>query len=222
MNLILSWLEVSFLVLSLGIARIIWNLFLAYIPLVLSVWLFRWSQRRSPIWWVLLAVFIAFLPNAPYILTDLIHYIKTIQRGIPDSIIILALTPQYIVFIVGGFQAYVMSLLNVEFYLQKMGWEKWSVLTQLVIHFLSAVGIYLGRFLRFNSWDFIAQPDELAQSLARDLSHKQPVLAISVTFCILTGLYWFTKQVNLGLVLRFQEIQQQRRKNRLNQSSMFK
>ncbi|MEB3309443.1 MAG: DUF1361 domain-containing protein [Snowella sp.] len=218
MNLILSWLEVSFLVLSLGLARILWNLFLAYIPLVLSVWLFRWSHRRSPLWWILLAVFIAFLPNAPYILTDLIHYVKTIQRGIPESIIILALTPQYIVFIVGGFQAYVMSLLNVEFYLQKMGWEKWSVLTQLILHFLSAIGIYLGRFLRFNSWDFLAQPDELAQSLAQDLSHKQPILAISVTFLILTALYWFTKQINLGLVLRFQEIQQQRRKNRFNQS----
>lgn len=222
MNLILSWLEVSFLVLSLGIARILWNLFLAYIPLVLSVWLFRWSHRRSPLWWILLVVFIAFLPNAPYILTDLIHYIKTIQRGIPESIIILALTPQYIVFIGGGFQAYVMSLLNLEFYLQKIGLEKWNNLALLIIHFLSAIGIYLGRFLRFNSWDFIAQPDELAQSLAQDLSHKQPILAISVTFFILTGLYWFTKQINLGLVLRFQEIQQQRRKNRLNQSSMYK
>ena len=213
MDLIRSWLEASFVALSSGFARILWNLFLAYIPVFLSVWLFRWSSRRSPVWWVIFAIFIAFLPNAPYILTDIIHYIWLIQKRIPDSIIIFAVTPQYLIFLIGGFQAYVMSLLNLEFYLTKIGQEKSIFAVQILIHFLSAIGIYLGRFLRFNSWDFVTQPDELAETLARDLSHKQPVLAISITFIILLGLYWITKQINLGLVLRFQQLQKEWNKN---------
>jgi uncharacterized membrane protein len=213
MDLIRSWLEASFLALSSGFARILWNLFLAYIPLFLSVWLFRWSSRRSPLWWVILAIFIAFLPNAPYVLTDIIHYIKSIRAGFSTSVIMFALTPQYLIFLIGGFQAYVMSLLNLEFYLTKIGQEKFIFAVQILIHFLSAIGIYLGRFLRFNSWDFVTQPDELAETLARDLSHKQPVLAITITFIILLGLYWITKQINLGLVLRFQQLQKEWNKN---------
>jgi uncharacterized membrane protein len=49
----------------------------------------------------------------------------------------------------------------------------------------------------------------LAETLAQDLSHKQPVLAITITFIILLGLYWITKQINLGLVLRFQQLQKE-------------
>ena len=213
MDLIRSWLEASFVALSSGFARILWNLFLAYIPVFLSVWLFRWSDRRSPVWWVILATFIAFLPNAPYVLTDIIHYIRSIRGGLSTSVIIFALTPQYLIFLIGGFQAYVMSLLNLEFYLTKIGQEKSIFAVQILIHFLSAIGIYLGRFLRFNSWDFVTQPDELAETLARDLSHKQPVLAITITFIILLGLYWITKQINLGLVLRFQQLQKECNKN---------
>ena len=213
MDLIRSWLEASFVALSSGFARILWNLFLAYITVFLRVWLFRWSDRRSPVWWVILATFIAFLPNAPYVLTDIIHYIRSIRGGLSTSVIIFALTPQYLIFLIGGFQAYVMSLLNLEFYLTKIGQEKSIFAVQILIHFLSAIGIYLGRFLRFNSWDFVTQPDELAETLARDLSHKQPVLAISITFIILLGLYWITKQINLSLVLRFQQLQKEWNKN---------
>ncbi|MGL4883991.1 MAG: DUF1361 domain-containing protein, partial [Waterburya sp.] len=55
---------------------IVWNLFLAFIPLALSFWLFvRRNIKRSLLWWIGLVVFIAFLPNAPYLLTDIIHLI---------------------------------------------------------------------------------------------------------------------------------------------------
>ena len=61
---------------------IVWNLFLAFIPLVLSFWLFlRPSKKRSLVWWISLIIFIAFLPNAPYLLTDIIHLIEAIRAG---------------------------------------------------------------------------------------------------------------------------------------------
>jgi uncharacterized membrane protein len=54
---------------------IVWNLFLAFIPLVLSVWLFRWHRHirsRSLIWWLGFICYFAFLPNAPYLLNKLL------------------------------------------------------------------------------------------------------------------------------------------------------
>jgi uncharacterized membrane protein len=205
MELLRRWLEVSLSVLKVNADLIAWNLFLAVIPLVLSVWLFRWSKRRSPLWWLVCAVFIAFLPNAPYILTDIIHYVKMMRREIPESVLIFALTPQFFLFLLAGWQCYVMSLLNLGYYLGQRHLEVWVVPLELASHFLAAIGIYLGRFLRWNSWDLVTNPDELASSLARTLSQERPLLAILITFFILTILYWPSKQTNLGLVLRYQE-----------------
>jgi uncharacterized membrane protein len=76
---------------------------------------------------------------------------------------------------------------------------------ELLTHALCAIGVYLGRFKRFNSWDFLTQPDDLARSVVDDLTAKRPVLVIVVTFVVLTVLYWVMKQVTLGLVLRVRQ-----------------
>lgn len=77
---------------------------------------------------------------------------------------------------------------------------------ELMAHLLSAIGIYLGRFLRLNSWHVVTDPKDVGQNLAQSLSHHRPLLAISVTVVILSVFYWFTKQINLGLVLRWQQV----------------
>lgn len=211
MELLISWLRVSWQVLDINDGRMGWNTFLAVIPLLLSVWLFRWQNPpkcpwRSPLWWVLLAIFLAFLPNAPYILTDIIHYFKLVRGGVPTSIMIFTATPQFFIFLNVGWQCYVMSLLNAGYYLEQRQCQGWIVPMELTGHFLSAIGIYLGRFLRLNSWDMVTKPHGVRENLAQSLSHHRPLLAISVTFIILTVLYWLTKQVNLGLVLRWQQV----------------
>ena len=50
-----------------------WNLFLALTPLGLSFVLFRINLKLNGLWWLGAIVFFAFLPNAPYVLTDIIH-----------------------------------------------------------------------------------------------------------------------------------------------------
>jgi uncharacterized membrane protein len=89
-----------------------WNLFLAFIPLALSVWLFRKNRGGSWIWWLGFLSFYAFLPNAPYLLTDVIHLIDDIRRVQSVWMITLVLIPVYFVVIFGGFEAYVISLIN--------------------------------------------------------------------------------------------------------------
>lgn len=177
-----------------------WNLFLAFVPLALSVWLFRKKRATSWIWWFGFLVFFAFLPNAPYVLTDVIHLIEDIRTINSVWMITLVVIPVYVLFILAGFEAYVLSLINLGYYLNRLGRGRAILGAELFAHALSAVGIYLGRFLRFNSWDFITQPDALATSVVEDLAGKRPLVIVAVTFIVIAGLYWIMKRVSLGIL----------------------
>lgn len=183
-----------------------WNLFLAFIPLAISVWLFRRGRRRSWLWWLGFLVFFGFLPNAPYLLTDVIHLISDIREINSVWMITLVVIPVYLLVILAGFEAYVLSLINLGYYLNRIGQSKWILGAELITHALNAVGIYLGRFLRFNTWDFITQPDALATSIVEEVLGKRPLVIIAITFVVVTGLYWIMKRVTLGLLQRRAEI----------------
>jgi len=190
-------------VLRRNIKRIVWNLFLAFVPLALSVWLFRRERRsRSLLWWLGLLVFFAFLPNAPYILTDVIHMIRDIRAIRSVWIVTLVVFPVHLLFILTGFEAYVLSLINMGYYLHRIGRSKWIPGAELITHALCAVGIYLGRFPRFNSWDIVTQPDEVVVYTIEDLTNKRPLVIVFVTFVIVASLYWIMKQVTLGILLQ--------------------
>jgi uncharacterized membrane protein len=189
-----------FQVLQINMRWMTWNLFLAFIPLALSVWLFRKNRRRSWVWWLGLIVFYAFLPNAPYLLTDVIHLIDDIRTIQSVWIITLVLIPIYLLVILAGFQAYVISLINLGHYLHLIEQSQWILRVELITHALSAVGIYWGRFLRFNSWDFITQPDAVLTKGVEELLGKQPLVIIVTTFVVLTALYAIMKRVTLGWV----------------------
>ena len=73
-------------------------------------------------------------------------------------------------------------------------------------HALSAVGIFVGRFRRFNSWDLVTKPSILLSSTIDDLTTKKPLLVIAIAFIILTILYWLTKQITLGILLIIKQL----------------
>lgn len=189
---------------------ILWNLFLAFIPLALSFWLFRRKKiSRSFVWWLGWVIFLAFLPNAPYLLTDIIHLIRGTRAGLSIWVVALILIPLHITAILGGFEAYVVSLINQSHYLKKQGiGQKLVWASEIVIHLLCAVGVYIGRFRRFNSWDLITGPGNVVSTTLDDLTSKQPVAVMIITFLILTVFYWVMKQVTLGLVLRYRYLRQ--------------
>lgn len=191
---------------------IAWNLFLAFIPLVLSFWLFRQrSNARSWLWWVVFLLYAAFLPNAPYLLTDIIHLIRGIREGYSAWIITLVFIPLHLFAIVAGMEAYVVSLINQGKYLKRQGAEKFVLWSELITHLFCAVGIYLGRFLRFNSWDLITDPDNLLITTINELTNKGPLLVMFITFVVLTVIYWIMKQITLGLVMRIRYMKLKRK-----------
>ena len=149
-------------------------------------------------------MFIAFLPNAPYVLTDIIHLIRGTSSGdIATWVIALVFIPIHLAAILLGFEAYVISLLNVNFYLKQRHLHKLVLPSELALHALCALGIYLGRFIRLNSWDFVVSPTSVLVNTLNTLTEKRPFAVVVVTFVILTTLYWIMKQITLGLKLRY-------------------
>lgn len=199
-----------------------WNLFLALVPLALSVLLFRRTQlgastltvppialqsrHRSGLWWIGVVVFVAFLPNAPYILTDVIHFINAVRVTSSEVwVITLVVIPLYVLFIFAGFELYVLSLINVGYYLNQCGLRRYILAMEIAMHLLSAIGIYLGRFLRYNSWDLVTRLDDVALTMIDDLTKKRPLLAIVVIFLITTALYFPLKRVTLAVAAYSQQ-----------------
>ncbi|MBF2029637.1 MAG: DUF1361 domain-containing protein [Oscillatoriales cyanobacterium C42_A2020_001] len=181
-----------------------WNLLLALMPWLLSVWLFQTGLKRSIVWWVGFVVFIVFLPNAPYTLTDLIHLVEEIQRT--DSLLLntLVILPKFALFVLLGFAAYVVSLVNLGQYLQRQGMERFVFPAELVLHGLSAVGVYLGRFERFNSWDLATRPVQVMVGLFKSLFDGRSLMIMALSFSVIAILYWLFKQITLALMLQQQ------------------
>jgi uncharacterized membrane protein len=191
-----DWIQISLNLFNQSSDRVFWNLFLAFIPLGLSFYLFRPLAIRNLVWWILLIIFTAFLPNAPYILTDSIHIIELSQQDYPLWAVILILVPQYVVFISIGFGAYVLSLIKLDNYLINLIGKKSLIFINAIAHLLCVVGIYLGRFERFNSWDLITKPQEIILTTGQNLLDVWKLLSMAIAFLLIWLLAELIKLVN--------------------------
>lgn len=138
-------------------AFLLWNLFLAWIPLVAAVVVYD-AQRRGagPTRLVAIgAVWLLFLPNAPYLLTDVMHL--GTRDDAPLWFDIVLFTAFAWVGTLLGF----LSIYLVQTVVRRAAGAAWSWALVLGSLAASSFGIYLGRSLRWNSWDFFARPREL-------------------------------------------------------------
>ena len=155
-----------------------WNLFLAFVPLTASALLTRLDRQRASKW-VLLAVgagWLLFLPNAPYILTDLFHF--RARPPVPtwfDLALLLS-------FAGTGLLAGYLSLAEVHRVTASRIGPRVAWAGAVGVLFLSAFGIYLGRYLRYNSWEIVTAPRRLlADAIAPVLDPLGHGLAVAVT-----------------------------------------
>jgi uncharacterized membrane protein len=132
-----------------------WNLVLAWVSLLFAVNLVknlkkeRWSGWRNLSFTVL---WLAFLPNTWYVLTDFIHVFPTGEISQLYDIVLISLLV-FVGFILGFASLF---LVHREL-LHRLGQLKSYLLIELAI-FIASFGIYLGRDLRWNSWDVITNP----------------------------------------------------------------
>jgi uncharacterized membrane protein len=163
-----------------------WNLILALVPLGLARLLFGHHPRPTWLLWTGGAAFVAFLPNAPYVVTDLLHVPADLAVASHSPWLTAALLAQYAVLIGVGFGAYVLSLVRLERWLAGRGVSRRTVLTiDLSLHALCAVGIVLGRVFRFNTWDVLTEPGALAGVLT--VPQPRTVVVLVVLFVALAG-----------------------------------
>ncbi len=162
-----------------------WNLFLAWIPFALALALERLVQRRArPLWLGLTFVpWLLFLPNAPYIVTDLVHL--RFRQEAPvwfDAVMLMT-------FAWTGLALGVAALRRVSC-LVRARWGKLRSATFVICAALaSGYGIYLGRFSRLNSWDLATHPGWALREVASPLVH--PIATIRAWNVTITQAVFF-------------------------------
>lgn len=170
---------------------LVWNLFLAYIPYTLSNWLQQhpeWIENR----WKFASVFLLwmlFIPNSFYLVTDIFH-LKEIPR-VPLWFELMVLVS----FAWNGMLLGIVSLRQME-RIVELGWgasTAWKFTIPVIC--LNSLGVYIGRYLRYNSWDVFVNPIALFSDMINMIIHPlQSRLAwgMIVCFSLFMILVYFT------------------------------
>lgn len=140
---------------TVGYIFLVWNLFLAAIPFGVSFFLSRFDRKIKSVFLVIFLIFVwlVFFPNSLYIITDLFHLRQ--RYNVPvwfDLILIVS-------FVWNGIILGFLSLDMMQDFIEKRTGKKffgWAVVVVSLV--LASFGIYIGRYLRWNSWDVLTNP----------------------------------------------------------------
>jgi uncharacterized membrane protein len=151
---------------ELHLSFLVFNLFLAWIPVLFALAVFATARSRAP-GWVLLGVsapWLVFLPNAPYLWTDLIHLAGHPRPlFVTDLVVILSFATAGLAV---GYAS--LSLVHAAFERRFGPRVAWSMVAFVLP--VTSVGISIGRVLRWNSWEAATRLDELIALVAMRLS----------------------------------------------------
>ncbi len=171
--------------------NVVWNLFLAAIPVALAFGMARGvradlrisSRVRWEIYLPLLLVWLVFLPNTCYLLTEWRHFLDAVTRGpiyaqakqSKDGILdFLLLLGFYIAYSGSGLLAFFLAIWPLDQLARR--WGAWRTAGQAAFFVLCALGVFLGLINRFNSWDLV-HPQRLQAIIgATTETLKRPVL----------------------------------------------
>ena len=183
---------------SLTFIFLVWNLFLAFVPFVISSFM-----EDNPGWiknkWkfaLFIAAWVLFIPNSFYIITDLFHLRVSSAPIWFDLALLLS-------FAWNGLLLGILSVRQIE----KLVQSRWRWANEVFFLFpimcLNAFGIYIGRYLRFNSWDVISNPFELAADISNLVLHpiaSKPAWAMISCYAILmTFIYATLKRISKSI-----------------------
>lgn len=180
---------------SLDGTHLVWNLFLAWVPFVLALVLYDGARRRATAGTLaaLGAAWLLFLPNAPYIVTD-VKWLGEYAGGKLWYDTALIGTAATIGLVLGFVSLYLVQVVVTGRFGHLAGWVlAWAALV------LSGVGVYLGRFQRWNSWEVVTEPTktvgQLAAAALDPFAHTRPLAlstAFAVTWCLGYALFYST------------------------------
>jgi len=139
---------------------LIWNLFLAWVPFWLASIFGKTIKAGSPLIlsFIIGLAWLAFLPNAPYIITDFVH-LKW-RHPVPHWYDLMVL----FVFAWTGLSLGFESVRRMHQSIQSIAGNRWANLIAFGSLALCGPGVYLGRVLRYNSWDLLHEPVAIAEA----------------------------------------------------------
>lgn len=176
---------------TFGYWFLFWNLFLAWLP-VLFAWLLM-RALRTRVWPQPLPVFLTllwlgFLPNSFYLMSDLIHLHSTGDIGVLyDAVFMLS-------FIWNGLVAGFLSMYWVHREIVRRHTVLVGAAIMAGVVLLTSFAIYLGRSLRWNTWDVLVNPAgilfDVSERVINPLDHPQALMT-TVTFFMLIGSMYY-------------------------------
>ena len=179
---------------------LLWNLFLAWLPMWCALAAYNLHKRQSRINWPLVLAFAAlwllFMPNAPYLVTDIVNL-----RNGRDFLFWYDLV-MFSSFIWTGVFLGLTSLFLMQEIVRKTAGRLVSWLFAFGVLGLSSFGIYLGRFLRWNSWDIFSNPAPLLADIAATMRHPAAnaeayIFSVIFTIFILSTYLMLMAMMNL-------------------------
>ena len=170
---------------------LVWNLFLAWLPMLAALTAYNLKKRAAAGVWLLILpcafLWLLFFPNAPYLLTDILHL--QWRDGVPlwyDLIMLVAFA--WTGTFLGLVSLYLMHSLVRRTAGPVAGW-----LFTLGVLGLTGFGVYLGRFSRWNSWDLFTSPAPLLadvwQRLRYPLAHSGTIAFSALFSLCVTAMY---------------------------------
>lgn len=179
-----------------------WNLFLAYVPYFISSRISHWNYGKSakPFLIFFCLVWLLFIPNAFYITTDLFHLADHLNdRQVPqwfDLVLILS-------FAWNGLFLGILSVRQMEKIVHPTLPARNELFFLYPIMWLNALGIYIGRYLRYNSWDVITNPLQLSGDITQLILHPiRNQNAWDMIFCfsiLMTIMYLMLRKISKAL-----------------------
>lgn len=176
---------------SMRYVFLVWNLLLAAVTPLLAWWLVRRVRRYGWAHWkqfYLTIIWILFLPNSFYILTDFIHLRQTYEASLLYDIVML--TSFALSGLIMGFIS--VYLIHVELGKRLKPPQTWVVIGTIFL--ASSFAICLGRFTRWNTWDIFLKPAgllfDVSDRVVNPSAHGETYVVTAVFFVLLFSVYW--------------------------------
>ncbi len=201
-KLLLGILLIAATLISLLLARIhIWisgtydfrflpfNLGLAWIPFIAAAFAYISTIKRVFFYLVMpvcTLVWLVFFPNAPYLLTDFQHLALSGSHSPLWFDVILLIWFAWTGLLLGITSLYLMQEIVTRAFNPLVGW-----VFAVCVTVLSSIGVYIGRFLRWNSWDLLQDPLPIAKDMVGIVRHPFTNLDTYVFTSLFTLMFLF-------------------------------
>ncbi|WP_339888593.1 DUF1361 domain-containing protein [uncultured Flavobacterium sp.] len=179
---------------SIYLMFLIWNLFLAVIPFLLTSYLktrnlFENKFKNG----IIVIIWLLFLPNSFYIITDFVHL------SLSNSY-----TFWYDLLLISSYSTlgFLLGIISLQDFEKSLSSKFSSLITSILlfsISILSGFGIYLGRILRYNSWDILKNPIDLFTDLL-NIFFTTKSLGFSILFgCFIYFIFRVSKHFTITI-----------------------